>query len=335
MVDNIKIMDQDFNPDYILKNYKWKEIDFNEEENIESEFINGFQANLTNKSRRFSLRMLLTENSKTETYTLSINGSIRKWYFDKNSRKDLNYFEFVNCIEILGSKLGLKKGEIWKKFKVTQLEIGITLLLKSFNNNILNCFVKYRNAKRDDKHKTSVYFKFINFDLLLYDKLLEMKKNKKLTDIDKNIINKFLLLRFEIDIKKISGSPFKGKYDKLNLLKSNWNKFPNELNNYLDRIKFVDTISKEKVIEEKISYNDFLKWNLFSRMKSGGLYQTITDFNNMVLPNNKSKNFNDLIDIYKSNIISEKDYKAIILYELKKKTDRLYNKGNIRYMNTY
>ena len=55
-----------------------------------------------------------------------INGSIRKWYFDKNSRKDLNYFEFVNCIEILGSKLGLKKGEIWKNdnenhIKVTQI----------------------------------------------------------------------------------------------------------------------------------------------------------------------------------------------------------------------
>ena len=335
MVDNIKIMDQDFNPDYILKNYKWKEIDFDEEENIESKFINGFQANLTNKSRKFSLRMLLTENLKTETYTLSINGSIRKWYFDKNSRKDLNYFEFVNCIEILGSKLGLKKGEIWKKFKVTQLEIGITLLLKSFNNDILNCFVKYRNAKRDDKYVTTIYFKFNNYHLKIYDKLLEMKKRSGLTKSDNNIINKFLLLRFEIGIEKISGSPFAKKYDNLFLLKSYWNILPNELHNYLDNIKFVDTISKKKVIEEKISYNDFLKWNVFTKMKFGGLYQTITDFNNMVLPNNKSKNFNDLMNIYKSNIISEKDYKAIILYELKKKTDRLYNKGNIRYINTY
>ena len=53
----------------------------------------------------------------------------------------------------------------------------------------------------------------------------------------------------------------------------------------------------------------------------------------MVLPNNKSKYFNDIMNIYKSHIISEIDYKAIILYELKKKTDRLYNKGNIRYIN--
>ncbi|MCK8142477.1 hypothetical protein MW871_11295 [Flavobacterium sp. I-SCBP12n] len=331
MIDNIKIMNLDFNPEFILNNYKWKVVNFDHDEISELNFKKGWQTNITNKSRMFSLRMLLTENLKAKTYTLSINGSIRKWYFDKNSRKDLNYFEFVDCIEILGGKLGLKKGEIWTKFKVTKLEIGITLLLKSFNNDILNCFVKYRNAERDDKNCTTVYFKFNNYILKIYDKYLEIMQ-KQQTDLNKNIINKFLFFRFEISIKKISGTSFNKNYNELSLLKSNWNMFPNELKKYLGNIKFVDTISKEKTITEKISYNDFIKWKIYSEMKSNGIYRTIMDFNEKVLPNNKSKYFNDLMDNYKSFVASEKDYKAIILLELEKKTNRLYNKGNIRYI---
>lgn len=340
MIDKIKLMAENFNPDFIKGNFKWREIEIDDEEFTELNFeLNRYlQTNITKKSRMFSLRMLLTENLKTGTYSLSINGSIRKWYFDKNSRKDLNYCEFIDCIEILGCKLGLKKGEIWRIFKVTQLEIGVTLLLKSFTNDILDCFVKYRNAKRDDKNVTSIYFRFTNYDLLIYDKYLEILGKKELTKTDKKIISKYLMLRFEIDINKVSIPTFKMKYHKLSSLKSNWNELPKELYKYLNAIKFVDTISKNEVINEnnkpKISKNDFVNWGFYSYMKITGIHKTIMDFNEMVLPNNKSKHFNDLMNIYKSHIISEKDYKAIILYELKKKTDRLYNKGSIRYINT-
>lgn len=340
MIDKIKLMAENFNPDFIKENFRWREIEIDDEEFKELDFeLNRYlQTNITKKSKMFSLRMLLTENLRTGTYSLSINGSIRKWYFDKNSRKDLNYYEFIDCIEILGCKLGLKKGEIWRMFKVTQLEIGVTLLLKSFTNDILDCFVKYRNAKRDDKNVTSIYFRFTNYDLLIYDKYLEILGDKEFTKRDKKIISKYLMLRFEIGVNKVSIPTFKMKYHKLSSLKSNWNELPNELYKYLNAIKFVDTISKKEVINEnnkpKISKNDFVNWGFYSYMKITGIHKTIMDFNEMVLPNNKSKHFNDLMNIYKSHIISEKDYKAIILYELKKKTDRLYNKGNIRYINT-
>jgi hypothetical protein len=340
MIDKIKLMAENFNPEFIKENFRWREIEIDDEEFKELDIKSNkyLQTNITKKSRMFSLRMLLSENLKTGNYSLSINGSIRKWYFNKNSRKDLNYYEFVDCIEILSNKLGLKKDEIWRLFKVTQLEIGVTLLLKSFNNDILDCFVKYRNAKRGDKNVTTIYFEFINYDLVIYDKYLEILGKKELTDLDKNIISKYLMLRFEIDINKVSIPNFKMKYHKLTSLKSNWNNLPNELYKYLNAIKFVDTISKKEVINKnnrpKISNNIFLRWVVYSHMKTNGIHKTIIDFNEMVLPNNKSKYFVDLMNIYKSNIISEKDYKAIILYELKKKTDRLYNKGNIKYINT-
>jgi hypothetical protein len=324
MIDKIKIQDTNYSPDFILNNYKWKEVKIDDDINKI-----GLQTNLTNKSRMFSLRMLLTENLKTGTYTLSIDGSIRKWYFDKNSRKDLSYKEYNECIEILGEKLGLKKEEVWKKFKITQLEIGATLLLKSFTNDILDCFVKYRNAERDDKYESTIYFKFKNYDLVIYDKFLEMHQGKIWTKNELNIFNKFLFFRIEISVTKVSGSTFKKKYDTLELLKCNWKELPTLLHDYLDKIEFVDLISDEKKTET-VTRIDFLNKLYFLGMKSIGIHETIMDFNKLAIPNNKSKYFKDLMNIYKSNITSERNYKAEILHALKTKTNRLYNKSNIR-----
>lgn len=330
MIDNIKIMDRNFNPEYILKNFRWREIEIDEDELPELKCKKGLQANLTYKSRMFSLRMLLTENIKTGTHTLSINGSIRKWYFNCNSRKDLNYLEFIDCIEILGKKLGLKKEDIWISFKITKLEVGVTLLLKYFTNDILNCFVKYRNAQRDNKFETTIYFKFNNYELLIYDKFIEMNKGKILGKNEKNILSKYFFFRFEISVIKVSGSTFKNNYDTLELLKFNWNNLPKLLQDYLTKIEFVDLISKEKKTKMETRV-DLLNKLCYLGMKSIGIHKTILDFNNLNIPNNKSKHFNDLINIYKSNITSDRDYKAEILTELKKKTGRLYNKSNIRY----
>jgi hypothetical protein len=332
MIDKIKLMNDNFNPDYILNNLRWKAV---ENDNLPNKKM--LQARLYNdlkdKRKIMGLAILLTENLNTKTYSISIQGSIRKWYYKCNSRKDLSYTDFLDSINLLSIKLGLKQDVIWDTFKITNLELGITLLLKAEFHNIMDCFVKYQNAIRDNKFETTVYFKFKNYKILLYDKFIEINKGKIWGKNEKNIFNKFHFLRFEISVTKVSGTNFKNKYDTLELLKCNWNEIPKILYNYLDKIEFVDLISKEKKTET-VTRIDFLNKLCFLGIKSNGIHKTIMDFNKLEIPNNKSKYFKDLMGIYKSNISTDRDYKAEILGELRKKTDRLYNKSNNRYINS-
>lgn len=334
MIDNIKIINSNFNCKHILNTLKWTII-HSESENIDSiskimqkaKLYNDYK----NNKKIMGLRLLITENIKCNTFSISIQGSIRKWYFKSNSRKDLNYIEFLHCIELLEEKLGISKGEIWSDFKITNLEVGVTLLLKSKFRNIMDCFVKYRNSVRIDTYETSLYFKFKNYDILFYDKLKEISKGKIPNENEKNIIDKFYFLRFEVSVTKVSGSTFRKEFNSLELLKTNWNKLPNRLFRYMNEIDFIDVISEEKYLMIK-SKSDFLNNLCYQGIKSIGIQRTIMDFAKLEIPNNKTKYFRDLMDIYKSNKSKKNDYKSELLEELKKKTDRLYNKGNIKYI---
>lgn len=317
MIDKIKIRTENIDSEFLLNNYKWKNVEIGNDP-----LKKGLQSNLINKSKKFSLRMLLTENLNTNTYSLSIDGSIRKWYFNANSRKDLKSIEFKDCIKLLGKKLGLKKGEVWKIFKITNLEIGVTLLLNSDFHEVMNCFVKLRNAKRNNNYESSIYFKFSNYEILIYDKFLEMNKGQTLTNTENNVFNKFHFFRFEISIKKMSGTTFKENYNTLELLKSNWLKLPVVLEKNLDKIVFVDLLSKEKEVkfDTLLEYNNYIK---YLGMRSIGIIKTIEDFRKIKMKNNRNKYFNDLINNYRSHISSDRDYKGELMFELSKKTNRL------------
>jgi len=317
MIDKIKLTNRNFNPEFLLDNYKWKNVEIGNDP-----LKKGLQSNLINKSKKFSLRMLLTENLNTNIYSLSIDGSIRKWYFNANSRKDLKSIEFEDCVKLLGKKLGLKKGEVWKIFKITNLEIGVTLLLNSDFHEVMNCFVKLRNAKRNNEYESSIYFKFNNYEILIYDKFLEMNKGQIWTNTENNVFNKFHFFRFEISIKKISGTTFKEDYSTLESLKHNWIKLPVILETNLNKIEFVDLLSKEKEIKlnSLSEYNNYIK---YLGMKSIGIIKTIEGFKQIGIKNNKSKYFKDLINNYRSHISSDRDYKAELMFELSKKTNRL------------
>lgn len=321
MIDKIKLMNDNFNPDFILKSMRWKEVEIEK-----APFKKGSQSMLYNDfkdgKRIMGLGILLTYNMKTETYSISIQGSIRKWYYKNNSRKDLNYNEFINCIELIGEKLGLKRNEIWGIFKITILEVGVTLLLKSYFHNIMNCFLKYRNSVRNDEYETTIYFDFKNYTIILYDKFIEMNKGQIWSKKEENIFSKFHYFRFEISVNKLSGSPFKKDFNNLEQLKNNWYILPKILESYLKKIEFVDLLSKEKEVELK-SNSDFIKNMAFLGMKSIGLDKAIKKFNNIEMPNNKSKYFSNFINIYVSNISSDRDYRSELMYEFKKKTDRL------------
>jgi hypothetical protein len=317
MIDRIKLMAKDIDANFLLNNFKWEDSIIDD-----APFKEGKQANLNNKSSRYGLRMLLSKNLNTETYTLAIDGSIRKWYLNENDRRDLNIIQFEDCIELLGKKIGLKQGEVWKIFKVTALEVGVTLLLKACFRNIMDCFVKYRNASRSDRFKTTIYFQFKNYDILLYDKFCEMKGNKIWTKKETNVFNKFHFLRFEISATRVSNTTFTKKFDTLELIKSNWSELSIILNEYLNKIEFIDLISDENLTKPK-SILDFKSQIFFEGMKSKGILNIIEAFNDIEIKNNRSKYLNQLLNLYRSFISTDRDYKNELIFALKKKTDRL------------
>lgn len=325
MIDNIKI----HIPVYNLKKgtFDWKEPKNNDGFIYNKKFLVAKLYNPKTPKKAYTLKVLLTLNIKTDVFSLSISGSLRKWYFQENSRSDLNLDQYIECIELIAKGIKIDVDDL-KKMIVTKLEIGVTLLLKSNMRSIIECFVKLRNAERVVFEETTLYFKFKNYGIVLYDKYLEMNKNIIWTNIEKNVYKKFYFLRFEINAKKISGTTLKGKFDTLGRIQDNWNELSQTIEKHMTAIVFVDTISEEKIIE--INNVPILKKQLmFKAMKDMGIVKFSALFDKSIKTNNKNKDYKELINIYRSFITNDIDLKGILLVELRKKLNRLYNKGNV------
>lgn len=326
MVDNFKTMIPDYNPKD--GSSLWNEKENEELPPYKTEYTRRFY-NKNLKKRKYPLKLLLTANEKTEKMSLSISGSIKKWYFQENSRRDLNADEFVDCMKLLAEELSIDY-ETLLNGKVTKLEVGLTVTLKPDMRNITDCFVKYRNAKRIIREETSLYFEFENYKLVFYDKFLEMQKNKIWTENHKKVFDRFHFLRFEIRVKKVSGTNFKGNFDTIEKLINNWDKLPLIIENNIKAINFVDLISKEENMEIN-NYSDFVNHFTFLGIKDYGIQESINLFDKEIESSNKTKMLNKFLDIYRSNITNESDPKAKLLLEVRKKLSRLYNKSNIKY----
>ncbi|MEL1242787.1 hypothetical protein AAEO56_00825 [Flavobacterium sp. DGU11] len=322
MIDKIKIHLKDYSPS---DNITWKEKLV--EDCIDKSLYNARLYNSAFPKKKFSLKLLLTADEGNDMFNLSIDGSIRKWYYQKNSRKDLNYEEFLDCIELLAKELGTTKKRILAG-KVNKVEVGVTLLLKAKMRGINDCFVKYRNAEREVVEETTLYFKFANYKLVFYDKFLEINKNTIWSDVQKKVFETFYFLRFEINAKKVSGTTFKNKFDTVEKIKENWNDLPDVIEKYITNIVFVDVISKEKMADVS-DYSDFIIYLTFLGIKQYGVIESINLLDKSLSINNKKKKIEQFIDIYRTNITDDLDLKATLLMELRKKLDRLYNKSKI------
>jgi len=321
MVDNLK---------FILKNYSPKEGKFNWSIYNKLDIQNKiFHKSLlyNGDKKKYPLRLLLTSDEEKDEFSLSVTGSIRKWYFQENSRRDLSLDEFLDCTRLLAKELGIDHQTLLRS-KITQLEIGITVTLKSDMRDIIHCFLKHRNAEREIYKKTTLYFYFENYKLVFYDKYLEMKDNRLNTYAEKRVYEKFYLMRFEISINKMSGTVFKGKFDTFERIIDNFEKIPFILEKQINDIVYVDVISEEKKPEIE-SYSDFINHFIFLGVKDFGIKESIDLFDKKVKSSNKSKMLNKFLGIYRSNITDNSDPKAKLLFELRKKLNRLYNKSNI------
>lgn len=320
MVDRIKIMLPDYSPNENLNWVKVKNKNF-----PDKTFYRALLFNRRFDKRRHPLWLLLTANEKTEKFSLSISGSIRKWYFNKNSRSDLKYEEFNDSLNLLANDIGINL-ETLLNGKVTKIELGLTILLKAKMRRLIDCLIKYRNAEREIFKETTLYFKFGNYKLVFYDKYLEMNKCTKWTKKEEIVFNKFYFLRFEINANKVSGTNLKTDYNTPKKIIENWNSIPSLIENYISDIVFVDVISSKKRNEIR-SYSNLKNYLLHLGIKK------LVEENNISLLTSVIKNRSDtkkILKAYHVNLADEYCLRANFLFELNKKLKRLiYNKSNI------
>lgn len=330
MIDNIKITINNYSPSEIIN---WVTCDKDNSAYLHKTFQKAKIFNSKFKRKKHSMKLLLTADEKKEEFSLSISGSIRKWYYQENSRKDLNYAEFVDCIGLLAREIGIRESELWNA-KVMKVEVGVTLLVDKKFKGIKDCFVRYRQSGRYEMGDdiTTVYFGFGNYKLKIYDKYLEMNKRRKIKDSTFKTVNeRFHFPRLEIVVNKVSGVPFfKRKANTLRKIEENWEEILNEFLNHFKKVNFVNVLSKENELREVTSYSDFRNYMAYEGINKHTLSSSLDCLNHTgILTNNKTKYMNDLIKLFESFRVKDDKLKEDFFMLLDKKLNRLYNKSII------
>lgn len=204
---------------------------------------------------------------------------------------DLSYVKFEKMINKYAKEFAVEENKFWKA-RVTKLELGVTLRLKSSMKGILSCFDSFDGL--NDKHiygNDGISFIGENFSVSFYDKIEKMYKNNELftkikskKKLKSQMTKDVYYLRFELKIEKVSGF-YKGNFhEKINHLKSirdNWNHLCQSLVQLYSDVKYIDVLSPE--IEDTISGEERTPMNNFLKFK--GIQSVGKDvFFNQLLP---------------------------------------------------
>lgn len=243
MVDLLKIMRCKTNGDVFSK-YNWKFFKQYEDKNV-------FIYALKNPNAMFKgnakLLLFYYENLKTREKHLTIRGSIRKWYFGKNVRRDLTKTELIDCIDILAKMLFINLQDLLNA-RITKIEVGATLTLNAKFRFMLDCMYSFPRLNRNN-YKGSLYFgdkKESSFTLIFYDKLIELNKDKpKMLQKNLKANSKIFFCRHEICLNKVSQCR-KFNIKTLNELLQKWEIVKQYVLLETEKIKFVDYISPIK-----------------------------------------------------------------------------------------
>ena len=214
---------------------------------------------------------------------LIIHRNIRKDRFGEGTVHDLSYLGFLKIIDKYISDFGIDEKTMWNA-RVTKIELGVTLKLKSRMRGVLSCFESFNGIT--EKHiygDAGISFIGNNFVVTFYDKLVKMQKSKELFKNSKNRAKLFekvtknnYFLRFELKIHKVSGfnsdeNLFKKRIERLKEIRDNWNYLGKALFKMYEKVNYIDILSPEVEEsfkgKEKKPMNDFL---MFKGIKSVG-----------------------------------------------------------------
>ncbi|MFN3967755.1 hypothetical protein [Flavobacterium sp.] len=319
----------------VRKQWKWNEYIPKVKEGKKSlpKKYHYFRRKLYNDKGKCFLVLSLRYDDMEDVFRLRINGSLRNWFFNENSIKNLTKPQYIDCNKKIAEKLGISY-EVLIKAKNTKIESGITIRLKTEYKNLLKCFVWYKNFKRVEERDTSLYFRGKFYDFILYEKNIQIKskyrfaRNKftraKTTEIEESY------LRFEVKVKAVSGVTFyKKNAGTIEKVIENWDTIIIQIQQYFENIKFIDMNASEKEFNN-ISASELKKYLMFKGIRENGMYKTIDLLNKINLGTNITKYRNEIFSLYQSYILSDIDLRQELLDEFVSKINSLiYNKVNI------
>lgn len=244
-----------------FKAIKAKPNESEDEENLEKEYLTE-EEKFVNKNYKY-LSIVFVRDIGAKEGMLIIHQNLRKDYMRihnpgvSGTLNDLNYEAFVEIVDLYAKEFEIPKNKFWDA-KVTKVEFGVTIPLKSNMTEILSCFGTLKNVPEKFIYGNSgISYKAENFSVDIYDKLkrviqngeiLNTRTKTKNENFRKLVKRKFYFLRFELrvdSVSKFNQSSFKDKINTLKNIKDNWNNIARSLHNISDDISFVDFISPE------------------------------------------------------------------------------------------
>lgn len=262
----------------------------------------------------FKLLLLLEFNRATKEYNLIVRGSLRKWFFGKNVRRDLKKIEFKKSLIYLSRELQIPLKEILNG-NITQIELGTTLVLNAEYRKILTGLVAYPKLPRKEYRETlyfgdkfKEYKKRSSYHFIFYDKLKEIHKEdkQKLKQIE-HLQDKIYFCRFEISLNKLSQvTKFKNEVKSFQQILDNWEGVQIKIIEHFDKIVYVDYMSDFKM-PARITNATKRKWEKYNEIQDKTL-PVILD----KIDDNKSNRQKQLIKFLEKN--SEGDYSNLKIH---------------------
>ncbi len=220
------------------------------------------------------------EQDKTR---VTIEGNLRKFYFQKNGFQDLTKAQFVEVFKIISKQTGIKFRHLMM-FLFSYCELGVNVRLpKGFADlprNFLFCSTRKREAQGD-------YVKFIGSDsnIMVYCKAKEIHQNRP--ELAEKILSKQCYLRVELQIH----NPDKVNATKIcrtpQLMFDNWEKLGELLLDRFEQIEFWNIIGAEKVLDSPKSAGDYSKQLIYKQIEAEGVYQFATNLHETGLASQK------------------------------------------------
>jgi hypothetical protein len=238
----------------------------------------------------------------------TVIGSLRKWYFGKNKAvMDFDYKTFRHCIGILSTRLKVHQDDFWES-NVTYLEIGGSVKLKRKYDCIIPSMVSYPRLGKGQIKNETVYFKGQNYELIAYDKLKEVFKDRNSNKRIRDILTKgVFILRFEVKLRCPSNTTLKDRVRTLNDIKNNWGFLIEYWKNAYLKIEMVQiqnpTLIPKKQYATRRQLKDYFSVMLIAEIGIDSIYGII---NRSVRDKKEERDhFTNLLGKFEANTLSE------------------------------
>lgn len=326
---------------YYLKNTQNFDGEGDDEDNLitNNDYDSKYKKNLYIKYYVYDKPKGLSSNQNVKIGNqLIVHRNFRKEFYGEARIDDLDYKKFKEVIYRYAAKFQIDESRMLKA-RVTKVEFGVTLRLKSDMEAIIPCFVSCENLPEKVMYgNTGVTFIGGNYSVSFYDKLKRildsraMMKNQKRRAIHEPMIRKNnFWLRYEIKIEKVSGFNFGNYRDSMNTLKKildHWNTLGDMLYKMYGNVEFVDFLSPQIEVDIKgKSYGELDKLSTFTGIKAIGEKEFFTQFIPLLNKDRQSFYRNRYKIFYEDFVGKSKNgYSEILDKALLQKIDKLKNK---------